>query len=378
MRTRIDPFNPPPLPPSYKPRLNQKRQRVLDLFTQYELLPGEYIRAKAKVGSRVITSLNRAHCIEAIPYSSKHAKLDARNCPPLWSITERGATLSGKRPAVSNDHEAHKIGRTLTQFSFDTAPDEIGGLILRTQENILMRPKAEHATWEDLLTIPVGDKVIEPDSQLFGYSYNHRYFYLFFEYDNGTETRTPKTHKGKIKKNITKMIGLYNEALSAGLIHQTLGISNIFIAIVADSELHAQSILKVIERDVPETRWHNFGVTSLPWSIDFHLLDGTVQTFSRAKCGTNWEVLADEFKKVEGCLIKRTSRRFPPPTAWAVTEDWQLAGGKTLNILDILGAKHGRRTQIEDWQPDGANTLNILDILGATHERGRTEIETAD
>lgn len=310
MRTRTDPFNPPKPPRSFSLGATDKRLAVLDLFTRYDCLPGAYIRRAARVSTWTLTQLNRGWYIRAIPFSTNPSLLDARNREPVWQIAHRGKIMLGKAVMAIREHMKHKVGRNLCQFSFDIAPEDIPGLSLKTPADLLAHPLCPPATrtMQFPFAFETDQGVIIPDSDVFGYEMNGRYFYLLFEFDNGTETRVPGTEKARKKKNITKMVRQYAKARA--LIKARFGITNIFIAIIADDARHMQSIKRTIEAEVSPEDWRYFGLQCFP-------------------------------EPVKG-------QNFPPPTGWLVTDDWTLAGDGRLNILEVLsgptrkGATGGR------------------------------------
>lgn len=291
-----------------------KQLELLNLFTRYEALPTSYFQAPIgrHYANDLITLFNTEGYIRIAPGSKR--RLDARNKEAIWEGTDKGEMLLGKPFIRETDHFNHKIRRMFIRYSFDAALKEIPGLTMRRIADILAHPDcppgiheekaaAERAQREfNPSTFTIDDYTVVPDEELFGLRLGARSFYALIEVNGQTETYTPKTKRGKKKKNITKMIKAYGQLLARDLHFVRWGLKNIEFLILADTQTDKEAIKEVIMRDFPQYA-RKFALKIVP---DF----------------------------TEG---------YPPPTGHMVTEDWETADGGTLNILNILENKRGSK-----------------------------------
>lgn len=302
-RTRIDPFNPPINPGELKP--SKRRLQAMMLFTEFETVPTRCFHRVLgyQTGKDKITELNLYGYIRIA--SGFRRQLDARNKEAMWEGTAKGERFLGRKFKSVGDHFSHKTHRDVIWFSFWIAPQEIPGLTLRSVGDILAHDNCPPETRLERhpSSFTVGEHTINPDHDLFGYSYpaNGRTRYMYFqgfEADGGTETRTPNPDNlnASKKKNITKMVRAYRDYLVEEGYRARYGISNISIPIIAKTEADMRSIMEVVERECSE-------------DIAEHFIFKVVPDFT------------------EG---------FPPATGHMVTDDWHQVGGATLNIMDIL------------------------------------------
>lgn len=306
-RTRIDPFKPPIKKGELRPR--GKRMDALAMFTEFEAVPTSYFHRVLgyQTGKDTISELNSYGYIRIA--KGFREQLDARNKEAMWEGTPKGERLLGHPFKRVGDPYGHKYHRDVIWFSFWLAPYEVPGLTLRTVHDILAHDNCPEETRAESRpsSFRVGDRTINPDHDLFGYSYtrNGRTRYMYFqgfEADGGTETRTPdpENFNASKKKNITKMVRDYRDYLSERNYYHRYGISNISIPIIAKTENDMLGIMEVVERECDR---------ALYGSVAEHFI----------------------FKHVPGFI-----EGYPPATAHMVTDDWHQVGGGTLNIMGVL------------------------------------------
>jgi hypothetical protein len=250
----------------------------------------------------------KAHLI-GVPEGYAHA--DARYRPRPRAVFPLGYKMlleHGRLCALeklSSSSFDHDYLAQVIQFSFDRAEVEIPKVAKRTLADILAHSNCPNPQ----ATSDVPDHHIRPDAPLFGFEYTHaegrkRYFYLHgFEADRSTEPL-----RGFGRQTLEHKLHQYAGYLKGGY-NTRYGITNCSTAWIFVAPHRAQGFLELVHETYPK--------------LTDKILVKVVPDFLH---------FAD----------------FPPPTAWAVTEDWLLAGGRTLNILDILkGDTNGRRRQTE-------------------------------
>lgn len=278
---------------------------LLELLQTYEVLPSSYLMAgygKPEGAERLITLLNHNDYIGIVEASTRHMRVFNR--PRVYELTPKGIELLKSKGcwrgvAWEKDHFLHKFLRTLVQFSFDIAPQEVEGLTKRTLADILAHPNCPEATRraDKPSYFTVGTHEVRPDGDLFGYEYNGRYFYLHgFELDRGTESRTPTNIYRK--KNITGMIRLYRDYLDQKLYRQRYGISNVSIPIICTTTADMLSIITVVNRECSPAIAQRF----------------------------LFKVISD-FTSMES---------FAPATGHMLTTDWLRPDGSHFNILEFM------------------------------------------
>lgn len=284
---------------------------ILDIldFLQGRILPSHYIKAQFGRPYYIKTLLKqmaKAHLIE-IP--DGYENLNARYRPRPWHLAPLGERMLleyGRLRALEKLGSSsfnHDYLAQVVQFSFDRGETEIPNLKKRTLANILAHPDCP----DPKATSEVPEHHIRPDAPLFGFEYTRadgrkRYFYLHgFEADRSTEPL-----QGFGRQTLERKLEQYAKYLKGGY-HRRYGIANCSAAWIFVAPDRAQGFLELIGKKHPKFA-DNTLVKVVPDFLHF----------------------AD----------------FPPPTAWAITEDWLLADGKTLNILHLLkGDSSGRRTE---------------------------------
>lgn len=313
-RKRNDPFK--PIPKGRTVTGRGKQLDLLDALQTYEVLPGSYLHHLFgfQYGRDLIRLLNGEGYIR-IPEGAGRI-LDARNRKACWELTDKGRLLLAKHERYRGDPKgddqfAHKYLRSIIQFSFDQAEREIPNLRKRTLADILAHAKCpepvkkEAGEGHNVSYIPLRDTYIKPDAPLFGFEYikpdgKKRTFYLHgFEADRGTQPLT-----GFDRQTIQRKVRHYVEYVKGPqpLYRTRYGLSNCIVAFVCADAHRAASILDVIELEAKDLA-HKFIV----------------------KVTTPFE----------------SSAPVPPPDGHMVTEDWLQAGGKTLNIMEILNGHTG-------------------------------------
>lgn len=331
-RTRNDPYN--PKRPSEPLRVSGKLLDLLDALQppNYEVLPTGYLHKLLGSYAKPLIACANAHGLIRIPLAKEARQLGARNRSTCWELTDQGKLTLAAHHRYNglpwgDDQFAHKYLRSIIQFSFDQAVLEVPNLRKRSTADILAHGncpqtiKDEVAEGHNPSWIPLRDTYIKPDAPLFGFEYTKpdgkkRTFYLHgFEADRGTQPLT-----GFDRQTIQRKIRHYCEYVRGQrpLYVTRYGLTNVCIAFIAVDASRAASILKVIELEAQELA-HKFIVkVTVPFGAS------------------------------ELATLPTGERMFvpvpvPPPDGHMLTEDWMQAGGKTLNIVEILkGGDHGR------------------------------------
>ncbi len=293
---------------AHKPLIELKATpTILDIldFLQGRILPSHYLKqqfGRPYYIKTLLKDLAKAHLI-GVPDGYAHT--DARYRPRPRAVFPLGYKMlleHGKLRAIeklSSSSFDHDYLAQVIQFSFDRAAIEIPNLKKRTLADILAHPSCPNPK----ATSEVPEHHIRPDAPLLGFECTlqdggKKYFYVHgFEADRSTEPL-----RGFGRQTLEQKLSQYAAYLKGGY-RRRYGISNCSAAWFFVAPQRAQDFLELVQEKHP-TLTQNILVKVVP---DFLHFDP-----------------------------------FPPPTAWAVTEDWRLAGGRTLNILDILGAKHER------------------------------------
>src|SRR6185312_375061 len=125
--------------------------RVLDYMQDYDVLPASYVKAQFEsytFTKQIITRLAKAHLIR-VPAGYSH--LNARYRPRPLELTDLARKALSARGMLRprermNDHFSHAYLRSVIQHSFDRAADEIRGLALHREADIIAHPKTPAGT----------------------------------------------------------------------------------------------------------------------------------------------------------------------------------------------------------------------------------------
>ena len=307
----------------YSALRDKSRQPLIDLratvtiidildFLQGRILPTHYIKAWFGRPYYIKTLLGRmaqAHLI-AIPEEGKMHR-DVLQRPRAWQVAPLGYKMlleHGRLRATENLGSSsfhHDYIASVVQFSFDIAPREIFNLKKRTLADIMAHPDCPDPN----ATSAIPALHVRPDAPLFGYEYTRldgrkRYLYLHGHEDD----RSTENLRGYARQSLERKLDNYATYLTKGLYHKHYGISNCSTAWTFISPGRAEGFLAMVAQKTP------------------HLADRILV-----------KVLPD-FTHFD---------KFPPPTGWALTEDWRTCNG-ALNILTILkGETVDRRSQAQ-------------------------------
>jgi hypothetical protein len=293
---------------------------ILDIldFLQGKILPSEYIRhapfSTPAYIQKCLNGMSQAHLI-GVPdgYDNRNARYRFRPLTvfPLGHamLAEHGrARTYEKLGSSSFDHDylAHVAG-----YSFDRAAVEISHVRKLTLARVI-----DYFGLDPTTTSEVPEYHIRPDLPFMGFECNRGdrkgYFYLHgIEADRATEPL-----RGFGRQTLESKVRNYAGYLESKHYRRRYGISNCATAWVFVNPQRAEGFLQLIKE--------------------------------------KWPHLADRFLvKVLPDFLHYDD--FPPPTAWALTEDWRTANG-TLNILDKLGASNGQARASEEgagaFRPD--------------------------
>jgi len=284
---------------------------ILDIldFLQGRIVPTDYIKAWFGRPYYIKTLLGRmakAHLIRIPDELKMHENVRYR--PRAWALAPLGQRMlldRGRLRALEqlgSSSARHDYLAGVVQFSFDIAERQIPNLKKRTLADILAHPNCP----DPRATSVIADPPIRPDAPLFGYEYAgpdgfKRYFYLHgFEADRSTENLT-----GYGRQTLEQKLDRYARYLK-GMYRARYGISNCASAWIFVSDGRARDFLDLVAKKTP------------------HLADKILVK------------VVPDFLHFE---------KFPPATAWALTEDWRTCNG-ALNILDILkGDRSDRRSE---------------------------------
>jgi len=220
--------------------------------------------------------------------------------PHAYELLPRGEELLAQKRGPKPRHIAgnwfeHDFLTCCHKFSFEHAARVVPGLKVRTAHSILEHENCPEATRlsPTPFVIPT-DPPLEFDADPFGYEYEGKLLFCYFETDTGTHKRADVKHKiDRACEFLERKMAVTMFGMPSKLMH--------FFFITNNEER-----MEDFSEHVPDD-----------WASRFHF---------------KWTPCSFETK-------------FPPPTAHLVLEPWHQKGGKTWSIPEHLGATDVRPSE---------------------------------